>query len=140
VLARCTVFSISEAELQPAGDETIPSYDELSSKVSKAGKPHLLELGVQWSQLHEALGSPRGDQLLGFLAAGGEPVTSLEDGPRSSGRFFGPAVTTRILAATVLIEDKHVAHDELRQLVRRLRVFLAEVVLAERGIIVHQFV
>lgn len=130
-MASCTVFSIRESELAHATEDPLPSYSDLSSKLSVTAHPtHVLELGPAWSEVHAALGNHGGDHLLGFLAAGGDPVPSLDAGPHSSGRAFTPGDTVRLLA--------HVAQlDEPR--LRRILVFLANAVLSGHGIIVHQF-
>lgn len=145
----CTLFSVAEADLHAPTDATLPS-DEDTSKQPVVGKPHLLELGTDWEPLHLVLAGPSAPSTLGFLVAGGAPVPALEDGPRSRGRHFAPAATVKLLAAVARITEedivRRVARDrvtdlsvvELTRVLRRVRVFLAEAVEGDRGVIVHQ--
>lgn len=129
----CTLFSIAEADaVGAASDLTLPSYDDVSSRISQLGTPHTLELGDSWPGVHLALGDHSDDHPLGFLVGGGAAVAAFADGPRSSGRYFTPADVVKILALVAAILGPG---DE----VERLRVFLAETVIARHGMIVHHF-
>ncbi len=132
------MFSVGDSELAPAGDMTLPTYDDISSKATRGTQPHTLELGPKWAALHKALGDHGADHALGFLAAGGVRFTPLEDGARSSGRFFAASAVIKLLAAVAKIQDGDL-HLEVRRPLQKLRVFLAEAVEAERGVIVHLF-
>ena len=100
--------------------------------MSQLGSLHALELGVTWSAVHRALGEHPGHHLLGFLVGGGDPVPSLADGAHSSGRYFAPILVVQILAAVAQIT--YPPRD-----VELLRVFLAETVGADHGLVVHTF-
>jgi Domain of unknown function (DUF1877) len=134
----CTMFSVSDAEIQPASDMTLPTYDEITSKVTRQAKPHTLELGPAWGALHTALGSHGADSALGFLAAGGVRFAPLEDGDNSSGRYFNASAVIKLLAAIAKVDDREL-HTDVRRPLQRVRMFLGETVEAERGIIVHLF-
>jgi hypothetical protein len=134
----CTMFSVGDSELEPAGDMTLPTYDDISSKVSRAPAPHTLELGSSWGALHVALGNHGADHALGFLAAGGVRFTPLEDGAGSSGRYFSAAAVIKLLAAVAKLKESDL-HVDLRRPLQKVRTFLAESVETERGIIVHLF-
>lgn len=153
---KCTVFSVGENDFQESASDTLetslPKYDDLTSKAVAAQTP-LIELGQQWQALHFALGNRPVEDPLAFLAKGGEPVPALDDGERSSGRYFSPARTRDILNAVRLLPDAELAAnlaiprptlakldavDGLR-LFDRLRAFLAQTVSADRGVVVHLF-
>lgn len=89
----------------------------------------MLELGPGWRDIHTALGGHGDEHPLGFLAAGGEPVPSMQS-PTASGRCFQPASTVDLLAWVARVDDPRV---------RKLRQFLADAVLAKHGVIVHHF-
>lgn len=129
---RCTLFSVSEAELQEATGD-LPAFADGNSRpsISVTTSPVglVLELGEGWQDVHAALGAHPVDHPLGFLAGGGELVPSMQAGP-DSGRCFMPAATIELLARVARIDDPRV---------RRLRQFLADAVLAKHGVIVHQF-
>lgn len=148
----CTLFSVGADELESPSspDVTLPSIVDRTSKISAAiGKPHIVELGQTWLPLHNAFGEHAADHPLGFLASGGEPFKALDDGEHSQGRYFTPAQTVKILAAVARVtEDRLMRNIATRQLVvpavaelvralTRLRVFLAEAVTGDRGVIVH---
>lgn len=148
----CTLFSVTDADIEPSADVTLPSIAERTSKVSAAlGRPHIVELGAIWKPLHEALGGHDGDHPLGFLASGGAPFKPLDDVGRSNGRYFTPAQTIKMLAAVARVTEDHLMRNiakkaltvppvaELIRSLTRLRVFLAEAVTSDRGVIVHQF-
>jgi len=126
----CTLFSSSEAELQDATSE-LPSYFEGESKLSITTAPvgTVLELGSTWQDIHTALGSHGDDHPLGFLAAGGTTVPSMQSGGET-GRSFTAAETVQILAWVARLDEPRV---------RKLRQFLADAVLAKHGVIVHHF-
>jgi len=134
----CTMFSVGDSELAPASEMTLPTYDDISSKVTRGTQPHTLELGPNWAALHTALGDHGADHALGFLAAGGVRFAPLDDGARSSGRYFAAPAVIKLLAAVAKLHDGDF-HIEARRPLQRLRVFLAEAVEAERGVIVHLF-
>ena len=153
----CTIVSISYAEVQAdiASDEdsTLPHYDsELSEKVSQLEHSQLLQLGPIWMELHETWGNQPPDHPLGFLAAGGASLPALGDGSHSSGRYFGPDIVAKILAAVHdaerevrpgvarrLFKRARTANPEVQHVFERIAKFLAETVDAGRGIIIHQF-
>lgn len=148
----CTLFSVTEDDIQsPGADVPLPSIADRTSKVSQAmGRPHIVELGEIWKPLHDALGAHAPEHPLGFLAAGGEPFAPLDEGSHSSGRFFSPAQTIKMLAAVARVTEEHLMRNiaknqlavpavaELLRSLTKLRVFLAEAVTADRGVIVHQ--
>ena len=147
----CTLFSVSNDDIEsPGSDVTLPSIADRTSRVSAAiGRPHIVELGDIWKALHEALGAHAPDHPLGFLAAGGTPFKPLDDGGHSQGRFFTPAQTIKMLAAVARVTEDHLMRNiaknnlvvpgvaELIRTVVKLRVFLAEAVTGDRGVIVH---
>ena len=146
----CTLFSVTSDDIAASSDVTLPSITERSSKVSASiGRPHIVELGETWRPLHEALGAHPGDHPLGFLAAGGEPFAALDDGATSSGRFFTPVRTVQMLAAIARVTEEHLMRNiaknqlvvpavaELVRALTKLRIFLAEAVTGDRGVIVH---
>ncbi len=132
------MFSVSDSELEPAGDMTLPTYDDITSKVTRQAKPHTLELGPAWGTLHTALGDHGADHPLGFLAAGGARFAALEDGDHSSGRYFNAAAVIKLLVAVAKLKESDL-HVDVRRPMQKVRSFLAETVEAERGIIVHLF-
>lgn len=146
----CTLFSVSNDELAaPSVDVTLPSIERTSRVSAAIGRPHIVELGEIWKPLHEALGAHGPEHPLGFLAAGGEPYKPLDDAGRSSGRYFTPAQTIKLLAAIARVTEDHLMRniaknrlvvpavaEMIRSLVR-LRIFLAEAVTGDRGVIVH---
>ncbi len=154
---KCTVFSVGETDFQESvveePDTSLPRYEELSSRIARTGQTPLLELGVRWNTLHFALGNHPAEHPLGFLARGGEPVHALDDGERSSGRYFTPARAREILDAMRLVSDADLTTglntprptlakldvvDGIR-LFDRLREFVAQTVQTNRGIVVHLF-
>jgi hypothetical protein len=153
---KCTVFSIGEADLAttPADDTSLPRYDELTSRMSLKGATPMIELGEAWAALHWALGDHAAEQPAGFLSAGGEAVSALDDGERSSGRYFAPSLTAKILAALVLASDRdltarfaktpaavaRIEPVEGLRLFDRLRGFVAQAVAANHGVVVHLFI
>lgn len=150
-MAICTLFSVTNDDIQsPGADVTLPSIADRTSKVSAAiGRPHIVELGELWQPLHDALGAHAGDHPLGFLAAGGEPFKPLDDGSSSQGRFFTHQQTIKMLAAVARVTEEHLMRNiaknklvvpavaELIRSLTKLRVFLAEAVTGDRGVIVH---
>ena len=132
----CTLFSLRPSELAGiSSDTSLPTYNDATAPHSRLGTLHTLELGAGWSALHRLLGDHSESHPLGFLAAGGQLVQSLEGTPTkdaSSGRFFAPILVVQILAAIAQIMQP--SRD-----VERLRVFLAEAVTADRGVVVHLF-
>lgn len=126
----CTLFAVSDAELQEATGD-LPAYSDGDSLQSITTAPVglVLELGAAWNDVHVALGGRGEDHPLGFLESGGEPVPSMQSA-LSSGRCFRPAATIELLAWVARIDDARV---------RKLRQFLADAVLAKQGIIVHHF-
>lgn len=149
-MATCTLFSVSDADLDVPAEVTLPTYDEHTSLMAPVVKPHIVELGTGWAALHRALGDHPETEPLGFLGGGGERFAPLDDGVRSSGRYFSPAVTVKLLAAVAKLKDDHlvgnvatlgIADVPIGELIRslaRVRVFLAEAVEGDRGIIVHK--
>lgn len=151
-MAICTLFSVTDTDLTgSAGEMTLPSYDDRTSGMGATfAQPHTLELGTTWDALHRALGAHAEDEPLGFLAGGGEPFAALDDGVRSSGRHFAPPATIKLLAAVAKINDDYlmrniaklrvddVSFAELWRVLARVRIFLAEAVEGERGLIVHK--
>ncbi|MBA3459941.1 MAG: hypothetical protein H0T46_08265 [Deltaproteobacteria bacterium] len=137
-MATCTLFSVGDADLASPADETLPTYDDHTSLMAPVAKPHVVELGTEWAPLHRTLGAHADAEPLGFLGGGGERFAPLEDGTRSTGRYFAPAATVKLLAAIAKLRDETVPDGELRRLLSRVRVFLAEAVEGDRGIIVHK--
>ena len=129
----CTLFAIAAHELDASLESSLPGYDDASA--SRTGARYEssapLALGTAWPALHVALGDRGADHPLGFLEAGGEERAEFA-GPQSRGRYFTPAATVKILAALARLTRP--SPD-----VERLRVFVAETVASERGLVVHQF-
>ncbi len=129
---------------------TLPTYDEHTSGMRAYVQPHTSDLGTQWEALHRGLGNLPGTEPLGFLGDGGERFAALDDGVRSSGRYFSPAAVIKLLAAVARLKDDHVMKNiatlrivevsvsDLLRLLARVRIFLAEAVEGERGVIVHK--
>ncbi len=151
-VATCTLFSVADADLVPAAELTPPPYDDPTSRVGPVTQPHTADLGPHWESLHRALGNLPGTEPLGFLADGGERFAPLDDGVRSSGRYFAPPLVIKLLAAVARLNDDYVMKNiatmqivdvsvsELLRLLARVRIFLAEAVEGERGVIVHELV
>jgi len=150
--ASCTILSIGPHELHPEGDDSLPAYDDISSKISQLTSPHMLQLGEQWLPIHMALGAPPATAPLGFLAGGGEALPSLADGDRSSGRYFNPPATQNIAKALADVA-RSFRPSVVRQLFARgsrsdldtrasfveLYEFVLKVASSGRGLIVHVF-
>jgi hypothetical protein len=137
-VSTCTLFSVSDADLDSPADVTLPTYDDQTSVMAPVAKPHIVELGTGWGALHRALGNRPEGEPLGFLGGGGERFVPLDDGTRSTGRYFAPAETVKLLAAIAKVKDDDVVTTELKQLLTKVRTFLAEAVAGDRGIIVHK--
>ena len=131
----CNLFSIHDSELQVASDDTLPRYDH-TSVTSKLSKLHTLQLGSLWHQLHVALGNRDGDNLLGFLSAGGTVFGWLDDGPRSSGRYFGPDEVFMLRNALDHVPETALRTD-LQPMFLRVREFVRDAAAGARGIVVH---
>lgn len=149
-MATCTLFSVADADLESPGEMTLPTYDDRTSKMGAYVQPHTAELGVHWQSLHRALGNHPGESPLGFLADGGERFPALDDGVRSTGRYFAPPAVIKLLAAVARLNDdslmKNIAKlqvidvsvAEVLRMLARVRIFLAEAVENDRGVIVHK--
>ena len=145
----CTLFSVTEEDVLSPSETTLAPISDRTSKVGPTREPHVVELGTTWGPLHDALGAYPGDHPLGFLVAGGATFKQLE-AAGSTGRYYTPQETVRLLAAIARVTDdrlmrtvsaKQLTALGVGELVRKLtkvRVFLAESVEADRGIIVHQ--
>jgi hypothetical protein len=147
----CTLFSVTSEEIAPSSEVALPSIADRTSRVSASiGNLHVIELGELWKPLHEALGAHAADHPLGFLGGGGETFRPLDDGATSNGRFFTPAQTIKMLAAIARVTEDHFMRNiaknklvvvpavaELIRTLTRLRIFLAEAVTADRGVVVH---
>ncbi|MGE0870848.1 MAG: DUF1877 family protein [Kofleriaceae bacterium] len=131
----CNLFSIHDSELQVA-DDTLPRYDDHTSVLTTLRKVHTIQLGAVWHKLHVALGDHDGENLLGFLAAGGTVFGFLDDGPRSSGRYFGADEVFQLGLALDHISEAALPAD-LRSTFVRLRTFVREAISGARGIVVH---
>ena len=127
---RCTLFSVSDAELHEATGE-LPSYADGDSRLSITTIPEgqVLDLGTSWRELHNVLGDYGIEHPLGFLLGGGTPTPAMM-GSDSAGRCFMPVETVMLLAHVSRQEDPRT---------RRLRHFLADAVLSKHGVIVHHF-
>lgn len=144
----CTLFSVTDADMAAPSELTLPAMDH-TSKVGATREPHIVELGSAWTVLHEALGGHPPEHPLGFLAGGGAPFKALFDGQGSSGRHFTPAETVKLLAGVARVTDESLVRNvatkqitslsvgELLRKLTKLRIFLAEAVAQDRGIIVH---
>lgn len=150
--SRCTVFAIDEADFRQVPEtDTLPNYNSAPSRMAVAAETPMLELGQRWRALHFAMGNQPAEHPLGFLARGGERVPALDDGERSSGRYFPVAKTVELLEAMRLLTDEELTHNlEIRswlecdavdglRLFDRLRTFVTEAVRANRGIVIHVF-
>lgn len=148
----CTLFSVTNDDVASSApaEVTLPSISDRSSKVSASiGRPHIVELFELWQPLHAALGAHGPEHPLGFLAGGGEQFAPLSDGERSHGRLFSPARTIQMLAAIARVTEDHLMRNiakndlavppvaELIRSLTKLRIFLAEAVTGDRGVIVH---
>ena len=144
-----TLFSVTEEDLRATADTSLSPIGDRTSKVGAMREPHVVELGTAWAPLHEALGAYPGDHPLGFLVAGGMPFPQLDVGEQSSGRYYDPAQTVKLLAAVARVTDDRLIRTvsakqltgmgvgELARKLTKVRVFLAEAVEAERGVVVH---
>ena len=149
-MTTCTLFSVSDADLDSPAEMTLPTYDDRTSKMGNYVQPHTADLGTSWEPLYRALGAHPAAHPLGFLGDGGAPFTALDDGPRSSGRYFAPATVVKLLAAVAKLSDDYLMKNiakmqildvsvaELLRLLARVRIFLAEAVEGDRGVIVHK--
>ncbi|HEY1554801.1 MAG TPA: hypothetical protein VGF94_08205 [Kofleriaceae bacterium] len=127
----CTLFAIAGTELDPSGD-SLAGYDDASTgRTPVTNRDTALELGTAWTALHAALGKHGADHPLGFLDAGGE-LRSEFAGPSSNGRYFDFDATVKLLAALARMPSPS-------REIERLRVFIADTVAADRGVIVHHF-
>jgi hypothetical protein len=146
-------LSIRDKDVHVPGDANLPEYDaELSSKISQLSRPQILQLGPEWQRLHKALGNHGGDNVLGFLAAGGEQLPPLEGAEASLGRYFAPALVGKLHSAFENAAAQ-IAPGLVRRMLRRATPvdpvlqaayeralkFLGETVEAGRGIIVHTY-
>ncbi len=149
-MATCTLFSVSDSDLESPPEMTLPTYNERTSKLGSYVQPHTADLGLAWEALHRALGAHMEGHPLGFLGAGGTRFAPLDDGSRSSARYFPPATTIKLLAAVAKVNDDYlmkniakmqiveVSVSDLLRLLARVRIFLAEAVEGDRGVIVHK--
>ncbi|MBL0220752.1 MAG: DUF1877 family protein [Myxococcales bacterium] len=149
-MATCTLFSVADTDLAAPAEMTLPTYDERTSKLGAFTQPHTAELGPNWGALHRALGNQPGTSPLGFLDDGGERFAPLDDGKHSSGRYFAPAAVVKLLAAVAAINDDYLMKNiaklqilevsvaDLLRMLARVRIFLAEAVEGDRGVIVHK--
>ena len=149
-MATCTLFSVTDSDLQSPAEMTLPTYDDRTSKMGSYVQPHTADLGMVWESLHRALGVHPPGHPLGFLGGGGDRFAALDDGARSSGRYFPPATVIKLLAAVAKINDDYlmkniarmqiveVSVSDLLRLLARVRIFLAEAVEGDRGVIVHK--
>ncbi|MGE0870851.1 MAG: DUF1877 family protein [Kofleriaceae bacterium] len=133
--SKCNLFSIDESELD-GGADTLPRYDEQVSIQTHLRPPHILQLGGAWAAVHAALGNHDADCVLGFLGAGGTVFGLLEDGPRSSGRYFDPAQVRTLRDALERVSEDGLTVD-VRAWCARVRKFIAEAEDQGRGIVVH---
>lgn len=143
----CTLFSVGDDDLTAtASDATLSDWDSRTS--AAGGKPHVVELGTLWQPLHAALGGHGPDHVLGFLLGGGTPFAPLDEGAHSQGRYFAPAQATKMLAAIARMTDDRLMRGaadsgvevswlELMRVLVRLRVFFADAVTADHGVVVH---
>ena len=127
---RCTLFSVTDAELQEATGE-LPAYADGDSRLSVTTAPvgQVLELGTTWKELHAVLGDYGVEHPLSFLVAGGTPTPGMA-GTDASGRCFMAVEIVQLLAYVARVDDPRT---------RKLRHFLADAGLAKRGVIVHHF-
>lgn len=149
-MATCTLFSVADSDLETPPEMTLPTYDERTSKLGSYVQPHTADLGLAWESLHRALGAHPDGNPLGFLAYGGTRFAALDDGPRSTARYFHPALVVKLLAAVAKVNDDYlmkniakmqiidVSVSDLLRLLARVRIFLAEAVEGDRGVIVHK--
>ena len=149
-MATCTLFSVLDSDLASPVEMTLPTYDDRTSKMGSYVQPHTTDLGTSWEPLFRALGAHPEGHPLGFLGGGGTRFAALDDGQRSTGRYFPPPTVITLLAAVAKINDDYlmkniatmqiveVSVSDLLRLVARVRIFLAEAVEGERGVIVHK--
>lgn len=149
-MATCTLFSVSDADLEAPPEMTLPTYAERTSRLGSYVQPHTADLGMAWESLYRALGAHPEGHPLGFLGGGGTRFAALDDGARSTARYFGPAVAIKLLAAVAKVNDDYlmkniakmqiveVSVSDLLRLLARVRIFLAEAVEGDRGVIVHK--
>ncbi len=149
-MATCTLFSVTDSDLTSPAEMTLPTYDDRTSKMGSYVQPHTADLGAVWESLHRALGAHPVAHPLGFLGGGGERFVALDDGLHSSARYFAPKTVIKLLAAVAKISDDYlmkniatmqvieVSVSELLRLLARVRIFLAEAVEGDRGVIVHK--
>ena len=124
------MFAIAGSELELGGD-SLAGYDDASaSRTPATARDTALELGTAWSLLHVALGN-HGDGPLAFLESGGELRAEFA-GPTSTGRYFDHAATVQLLAALARIAGPS-------REIERVRIFIADAVAGNRGVIVHHF-
>jgi hypothetical protein len=135
-------------------DTSLPSYDsDISAKITALSPSQILQLHDLWLGLHEAWGEPPADHPLGFLVHGGTPQPALDDGERSSGRYFDPAAVGRIVdalddasiaitpgLARRVFKRARTANPEVQEAFLKVATFLRETRARGRGMIVHLFV
>jgi hypothetical protein len=127
----CTLFAISEGDLEPSLD-SLPAYEDTGAVVvSRTDTKSTLALGSSWVALHVALGEHGPEHPLGFLEAGGESRPEFL-GPTSSGRYFPAPYAVQILAALAGIAQPS-------REIERVRIFVADLVARGLGLIVYQF-
>ena len=162
----CSIISVAPDDVPaetalPAGVDDLARYhDDRSEMLDRLYENPTCHLGKAWDAIHVALGRHRGDHPLAFLETGGSNVAALDDGISGHANYFDAATVLAIAQAleAVTAQDVHrnfalrdsVDPDELyprglspfkagdiMPYVRQIRRFLADVVAAKRGIIVH---
>lgn len=155
----CTLYSVSHADVPPV---VAPDQDDEDRGVVMKRLDDLptLDVGMAWSAIHFSLGNHRQGHPLAFMETGGDHVAALE-ADKSEGRFFDDEAVRQIHQALAAVTDDMIIAnferrdaventaafyphgftpfhaDDLVREVGRLRAFLAELVAASRGIIIH---
>jgi hypothetical protein len=128
----CTLFAVAPDELEVTPETSLPGYHDASvGRTPVRHESSALALGANWGVLHVALGNHGADHPLGFLEGGGEARDEFA-GDSSSGRYFEPRLTILILAGLARLPGGAPALE-------RLRMFVADVVISGRGLVVCQF-
>ena len=163
----CTFFSVLESDIPQATEppqetsDLLRYYDDEGALMEQLEENPALNLGKAWDAVHFSLGAHEDDHPLAFIESGGEDIPALGDGEMSHGRYFDAPGVVRIREAVLALPEVDLARnfakrdqvedpdslyptglrpfdvEDVLYEVKRIRVFLDEVTVAKRGLIVH---